>query len=695
MSVVKLREKTINAKIVYYGPPLGGKTTSLKHIHHVMDPANQTNLISLNTDNDRTLFFDFLPINLGRIGDFSLKIQGYTVPGQVKFLLTRRFVLRGADAVVFVADSQRVEREHNRQSLADLKENLKLNGLDYDSIPLVLSYNKRDESDILSVKDLDEDLCDSAAPAFETVAVQGRGVFEAFTSVTARMVRRICDEYRLGDSDVAATAVREKLNHLMEGAAGVEPVVRTKEPLSTTTSTIIVSTDDDTGEFTAEDLLEQAVGTNVQVADLLSQVQETKSSLATRVAELSALFDLSRAAAADLDEDRVVGTVVEGAARALGTGHASILTVDDEDALRERGVHGFVFDPVVAADAGEAISNLDEPLVITASSHGDVLQSLREKEKGVRAAVVAPLLLRGANRGVLIVYFTGHGHEPGAETARFVGALADTASVALENARLHGEMARFNKDLEEQVEERTRELRYALRELQQLDQVKDDFLSNMSHELMTPLSGIRSSVEILRTYPDLSAEERKDFVIGIEEETGRLTGRLQDMLDLSALDAEKARFRNHPHAPAKLMSDALERARERAKASDVSWRVVESEGLPEVSCDPRWLDRALDHLVDNAIKFSPEGGNIDVEIRPDGDFVVMTIRDCGPGISDEQRPALFERFKQVGQVLTDKTPGIGAGLPLAKRVLEGHGGTLTVDNAEGGGAIVTLRLPVA
>ena len=207
MSVVNLREKSIHAKVVYYGPPLGGKTTSLKYIHRVMDPERRTNLISLNTDRDRTLFFDFLPINLGRIGDFTLKIQGFTVPGQVKYLLTRRYVLRGADAVVFVADSRATERESDLASLRDLRDNLALNGLSYDTIPLVIQYNKRDEAGLLDPEEMDRLLNDRGVPRFETVATVGTGVFEAFSAAAGAMVQRIGTQYRIGGAKDVAAAV--------------------------------------------------------------------------------------------------------------------------------------------------------------------------------------------------------------------------------------------------------------------------------------------------------------------------------------------------------------------------------------------------------------------------------------------------------------------------------------------------------
>jgi signal transduction histidine kinase/signal recognition particle receptor subunit beta len=698
MSVVNLREKIIHAKIVYYGPPLGGKTTSLQHIHRVMDPERRTNLISLNTDRDRTLFFDFLPIGLGRIGDFTLKIQGFTVPGQVKYTLTRRYVLRGADAVVFVADSRESAREGNLSSLRDLRENLAVNGLDYASIPLVLEYNKRDAPPLLPVEALDRDLNDRGVPRFETVATVGTGVFEAFAAATSAMVERICAEYRIGEGKEAGQAVRSSLARFFAAPAPAGGGGDDRRS--------VIVLDEGGGadpESAAQQLLERALAGSMQVAELLAEVQQARADLESRVGELQALYRVGTAAAATLDEDRVVASVIEGAATALGVSHASILFIDGEDgALRERGVHGFLYDPIVAGGLAGTRSpgiagllEATDPVLVTEAGPPGVLDQIRAREPAVHAAVAVPLRVRDRNRGLLVVYFAGAVSGPGESALRFLGALAAAASVSLENARLHGDVERLNRDLEAKVAARTAALEGAIRELQQLDRLKDDFLSNMSHELMTPLSGVVSSAEILRTYPDMAVAERAEFVRGIELEARRLTDRLQDILDLSALDGGGVKLARAPFAPRELVQAALDRAKGAFEARGVRVNAWPSKGIPGVSVDPRWMGRAFDHLLGNAAKFSPEGGEVDVTIEADGAGVRVSIRDRGPGVPPAERESLFRRFKQMGQVLTDKTPGLGAGLPLARRIVEAHGGTLEIEGGPGRGTVVTVRLPGA
>jgi hypothetical protein len=144
MALFNYATKEITLKIVYYGPGLSGKTTNLQHLHTVLNPETKGKLLSLATESDRTLFFDFLPIELGKIREFSIRFQLYTVPGQVRYNATRKVVLKGADAVVFVADSQKDMKDQNIESFENMRENLVSNNINPDTIPVILQYNKRD-----------------------------------------------------------------------------------------------------------------------------------------------------------------------------------------------------------------------------------------------------------------------------------------------------------------------------------------------------------------------------------------------------------------------------------------------------------------------------------------------------------------------------------------------------------------------
>jgi mutual gliding-motility protein MglA len=197
--------KELTAKVVYYGPGLCGKTTNLQWIHEKTPIKNKGKMLSLATEADRTLFFDFLPIDLGTIRGMKTRIQLYTVPGQVFYNATRRMVLKGADCVVFVADSQEPMLDPNLDALANLKENLEANEIDPAEIPTVLQYNKRDLPNALPVEILNEKLNPRGLPFFEAVAMKGQGVDETLKAATGLVFKSLATKYG-GGGDAAAKA---------------------------------------------------------------------------------------------------------------------------------------------------------------------------------------------------------------------------------------------------------------------------------------------------------------------------------------------------------------------------------------------------------------------------------------------------------------------------------------------------------
>ena len=178
MVSINYSAREVCCKIVYYGPGLSGKTTNLQYVHGKVPTTTRGDLISLATEADRTLYFDFLPINIGTINGFQAKFQLYTVPGQVYYNATRKLVLRGVDGVVFVADSQPDKMDENVESLANLVDNLQEYGYDLNELPMVLQYNKRDLPNVLSVEELNNRLNTRNLPYYEASAVTGGGVFD-------------------------------------------------------------------------------------------------------------------------------------------------------------------------------------------------------------------------------------------------------------------------------------------------------------------------------------------------------------------------------------------------------------------------------------------------------------------------------------------------------------------------------------
>ena len=193
--------KEITAKIVYYGPGLCGKTTNLQFVYDSLPSNNKSKMLSLATKTDRKLFFDFLPLELGKIRGMRTKLQLYTVPGQVYYNSTRQLVLKGADGIVFVADSQDVALDANQESLQNLEDNLKRQGIRIREIPLVLQYNKRDLPNAMPVDKIDKELNKLHAPHFQSVATTGIGVEETLKGITQLVITHLVKKYGLEGSE--------------------------------------------------------------------------------------------------------------------------------------------------------------------------------------------------------------------------------------------------------------------------------------------------------------------------------------------------------------------------------------------------------------------------------------------------------------------------------------------------------------
>ncbi len=190
MPHINYQEREIAFKIVYYGPGLSGKTTNLMYIHRALDKGHKGDIIVLDTEEERTLFFDFFPLELGRIEGYAVRFNMYTVPGQVFYEASRRLILEGADGVVFVADSQRTRLDENLESFGMLQESLARFDVNWADFPLVLQYNKRDLSDLLPVGTLENHLGLNGLETFEAVAINGLGVMDTIRVASKQVIEK-------------------------------------------------------------------------------------------------------------------------------------------------------------------------------------------------------------------------------------------------------------------------------------------------------------------------------------------------------------------------------------------------------------------------------------------------------------------------------------------------------------------------
>jgi len=288
-------ERTIKAKVVYYGPAQSGKTTNLEQVHVLTDPSGQNRLISLNTSQDRTLFFDLLPFSLGQVSGYDFQVQLYTVPGQVQYNATRRVVLAGADAVVFVADSRKSMVKENQAAFENMKVNLLANRLVPEKVPLVLQWNKRDLPELQSEAELAKALNPWNRPAISSVAASGQGVMETFLAIVQQMLTAIAIKYNLRekglDPEKVPEVVQAAFGKLMEKAESEKPpeppppppgveaqpapepkpakVVLTQKPDATQAAALQASADQG---LVSEELLQRAIKSNVELAEALAGV---------------------------------------------------------------------------------------------------------------------------------------------------------------------------------------------------------------------------------------------------------------------------------------------------------------------------------------------------------------------------------------------------------------------------------------
>ncbi len=220
--------RQVTAKIVYYGPGLGGKTTNLQYIFSVTSPRSRGELVSMETEIERTLFFDLLPMNVGMIRGYQTRFQLYTVPGQVFYDSTRKLVLRGADGIVFVADSQEMMIQANVESLSNLRENLLFYEKRLDDIPLVFQYNKRDLKNITPVEKLNQDLNALQRPHLEAIAREGKGVIETLREISSHTLLRIKES--LEQMEMTPTPLRVEFDLQPPAAVQTREKVAAAEP---------------------------------------------------------------------------------------------------------------------------------------------------------------------------------------------------------------------------------------------------------------------------------------------------------------------------------------------------------------------------------------------------------------------------------------------------------------------------------
>ncbi|HVN74798.1 MAG TPA: ATP-binding protein [Thermoanaerobaculaceae bacterium] len=715
--------RQVKLKIVYYGPSLCGKTTCLQYIHRVTDPQRRTKLYTLNTASDRTLFFDLLGLDLGRVRGYRLTLQLYTVPGQVQYDTTRRAVLAGCDGVMFVADSQRSYAKANVESLANLADNLRANGLDPETVPLVLAYNKRDLPDLLARAELEKALNPRGVPVFETVATSGIGVMEAFAAVTQATVVSVGDRLGLSTQPDALTRLVANVT------AALQPLVRRGAPPEAE-STVVLRPEAKGENLRAEELVAEAVRANLAMTDLNVRLDQLSGELERRVANLHSINEFGTLMSLAREPEEITQGFLDRLLAELRVACGSLFLVDASGALVEVVRRGIAADPLAHRDdSGQS------PAEVILASRQPLSTRLDEIEPAqvlnapwmdeVRAlnfvgALAVPLIAQDRPLGLVTAFSDASRGAFQDVELELASALGANAATALANARAWRSLEQLNRSLEGAVADRTRELQEALsraqslaeqleeknialqtanRELTDLERLKSELLDRIAHELNTPVTAIQTAGRILTRYDEVPPERAVKFVEIITQEATRLAELIASSLQAAVLGVPEGR----PAPTALAVADLLKRVLAPLKGEIANRRlavqVKVAAGLDEVVGDADQLEAALRAVVRNAVEFNREGGSAVVTVRPvrrgTATFVEFRVEDTGVGIPEAELPHACEVFWQGGNVLTGKPRGLGLGLAVAKRVAENHGGQIEISSEEGKGTVVGLLIPAA
>ena len=686
------REKTLAAKLVYYGPAFGGKTTNLESLHRLTDPRGEQRLTSLKTAGDRTLFFDLLPFDLGSILGYDVSIKVYTVPGQVRYDTTRQVVLTGADAVVFVADSTAEREEQTRWSVQNLRMNLRSQGISPGEIPIIYQFNKQDLLEA-ATPEVVAGWCDiPAADGFPAVANVGEGVLESFVAASKGMLERIVSR---ADERTRKSIDSEQMSAQIDRA--FEPyLARRSEPLAidpAATEPHSPDPDDGTISFHGEDLLADAIRGSSELAE---QVGTLSKRVRRQQGELEALRRLNQAltqGGASFDVEKVVDAALEAAADVLGAGSVALVQrerLQDPIALR---CWGRVQEPLVASEEGARL--VERMASAAASSAGAVvvenlLEELTspaalEPANGLRAA--ACVRLKPQSTRYLMVYASQPDGSFCEDDLRFLHALAAQLSVGLEQIALHTDVATHRDTLETTVAARTVELRQTLTSLREIEGTKERLLNNLSHEMRTPLTAILGAATFLQDY-ESDAAQRHELTGAIQNSAERLQGHLEQLLQVAEwgheteLECQPTTSQQWVDAAIALVPDAQ---------SQLQLRLTDCT----LELDTTRISRALANLIDNAIKFSPDDAKVELDLSTRDRNCRLSVLDRGQGVADQDRDRIFAPFEQGGDPLTEKPEGMGVGLYETACVVKLHGGTLSYEPRRGGGSEFVIELPLA
>jgi len=649
------RANEILLKLVYYGPGLSGKTTNLQSLHAMCSDRQRGELFSVNTQEDRTLFFDLLPINLGYVYGNSIHLQIYTVPGQVQYDASRRVVLGGADGVVFVADSSEAKMQDNVDSLSNLYHNLNANRLNIKQIPFVLQYNKRDLPDAMAVGVMNRRLNFRSVPYFESVANRGTGVLDTFLAITRETVAYTFRKYHLDkkikDFDEMLALIESNVRTTLRELPVSEPGAPAADLAPTSDATVLkhgnVSVADLQPGRAADpqELLENALKSNMETARLYSELKQVKESLEAKNEELGRLYtQLERVNQDNLKTRKYLEGLVQNMGEAVVsfTPDGKILTWN---AAAER-IFGFGRAEIMGRSItqlapGHLVGELDQ--IVHQVGRGQVVRDpetvrLRKGGQAFPAAITyAPV--RGADDRVIAL-------------SALVRDTSETQALEdqLVHSQKHEALGRLVPALFHEASNRLTPVLLEARLIS--ESALDPHQAEQAARLVKAVDSVQGLLDPLQTVLNPPAPARVQ---------GQLNRVIQEAAGLVELKAQR---------------------------TGVTVDLNLDPALPETAFDPSLMRQALTNLLLNglqAVATSPTK-RMRVASRAVDGQVQVVVQDSGAPLPEATLADLFDPASAA-------TPE-ALGLPVAHIIARQHGGRLTVRSQEGLGNAFLLELPL-
>ncbi len=644
------RANEILLKLVYYGPGLSGKTTNLQSLHARCRDTQRGEMFSVNTQEDRTLFFDLLPINLGYIYGNAIHLQVYTVPGQVQYDASRRVVLGGADGVVFVADSSESKMQENVDSLSNLYHNLNANRLNIKQIPFVLQYNKRDLEDAMAVGVMNRRLNFRSVPYFESVACEGAGVLETFVAITRETVGHTFRKYHLDkkikDFDEMLNLIESNVRASMQGPAAEDNPEGPRADTTVIRHSNVSTADLQPGKAAdPEELLEDALKSSMETARLYSELKQTKETLEKKNQELSLLAgQLERANQDNLKTRRYM----EGLVQNIG------------EALISYSADGKILTWNVAA---ERIFGYSRPEIVGRNMSQLTPDNLLRETDQVAQQLARGQVLRSV-----------------ATTRLRKGGVAFPASITYAPVRANDDrILAFSALVRDLTEQRDLEERLVRSQKQES---LGRLVPALFHEVANRLTPVLLESRLLSDAPlepRLAAQLVR--LTAAAEGVQTLLRPLQTVLSPPAPRGVPAQLNRLVEEAATLVGPGAERL-------GVSIEMNLEPSLPETSVDPALMVQALVNVMLNGVQAMAMSASkrLRVGTRLAEGTLQIAVQDTGSPMSEAGQRGLLDPSAASS---TDSL-----GMPIADIILQQHGGRLTVRSQEGMGNAVLLEVPL-